>query len=116
MLKRGLPASQLYHPEQFWTQRNVIAEEMERALKTALMEQGHADVFGVQLLQIAFLEKYEDTIVKIQLATQQRTTQEFQQQVRLVLISNFTVVQRSLATIVVEILSVVFCSRGPLFR
>lgn len=45
------------------------------------LKEGGANVVSLQLTAVDFTAKYEDNIVSIQLATQARTTQEYQKQI-----------------------------------
>jgi hypothetical protein len=52
---------------------------MEARIRDILSE--YVSVEGFQLLRVDFSSKFEDTIVSIQLATQQRTSSEYRQRV-----------------------------------
>eukprot|EP00808_Paulinella_micropora_P021985 g48524.t1 len=77
--------AQRFNPSEFWTERDKIGEAMEEDVRRAIKAQGGADVISLQLLRVDFNEKYEDTIVGIQLAVQNKTTNEYGQQVTMVL-------------------------------
>lgn len=73
--------TQRFHPAAFWTDRATVADTMQAELDKVLRTQGYARVRTLQLLRLEFLPAYEQTIVGIQLAIQQRTTNEYRQQV-----------------------------------
>lgn len=73
--------AQLLHPSEFWSKRALVARRIGDALAEKIKAQGFAEVTTFQLLSIEFLKQYESTIVDIQLAVQERTTQEYFQSV-----------------------------------
>lgn len=73
--------AQRYDPTQFWTHRSEIADAMFKAVRDSLASEGGATVLSLQLLKVGFSDKYENSIVNIQLATQKKTTTEYQKQV-----------------------------------
>lgn len=68
--------AQQFNPTEFWTKRNEVAQQMKKAIHNTLEPFG-ADVVELQLLYLGFLDRFEDTIVDIQLAVQMRTTKEY---------------------------------------
>lgn len=74
-------STQKFHPSAFWNERSKVATEMRQHLDEVLSDQGFVRVRTLQLLRLEFLPAYEQTIVGIQLAIQQRTTNEYKQQV-----------------------------------
>jgi len=73
--------SQRFNPPMFWQERKKISDQMRKACNTLMEKEGGATVVSLQLTAVDFSSKYEDSIVSIQLATQARTTQEYQKQV-----------------------------------
>jgi hypothetical protein len=88
--------AQRFYPEQFWTERPRLSAamhtELERVLGAAGMRHSeqqlnaeqpiaHIEVVSFQLLRFVFLERFESTIVAIQLSIQARTTSEYRQNV-----------------------------------
>jgi len=73
--------TQLYEPGQFWNNRAAITEHMREELRLELLKRGPVFLQSFQLLKIEFLDRYEKGIIGIQLAIQNRTTYEYQQQV-----------------------------------
>jgi len=73
--------TQRFHPSAFWNDRATVADTMQVELNKVLRHQGYVRVRTLQLLRLEFLPGYETTIVGIQLAVQQRTTNEYRQQV-----------------------------------
>lgn len=73
--------AQRFNPPMFWTERHKITEAMMDAVNTLIEKEGGCRVASLQLTAVDFSSKFEDSIISIQLATQARTTQEYQQQV-----------------------------------
>lgn len=73
--------AQRHEPTQFWTEREVVARDMQRTLKEILGREGGAELLRVQILRIEFSSKFEQSVINIQVATQARITSEYQQQV-----------------------------------
>lgn len=73
--------AQTFSPNEFWTKRTDVADEMFEACKVALQKQGMVTVTRLQLLRIDFPAKYEEMITQIQLQVQQKSTKEYQQKV-----------------------------------
>lgn len=73
--------SQRFNPTMFWLKRSEISTHMQQAVNELLSKEGGAHVVSLQLVAVDFSQKYEDSIISIQLATQYRTTQEYQKQV-----------------------------------
>lgn len=71
--------AQGFEPTLFWTARERVSAAMQQRIGAILSE--YVTVTGFQLLRVDFSPKFEDTIVSIQLATQQRTTSEYRQRV-----------------------------------
>jgi len=92
---------QKYHPTMFWKDRSRIGIEMASAVHTALYSEAGAILINFQMLDIVFLESYEDTIVNIQLAVQKKTTLEYQYQVESVVKETDILESQANATIAV---------------
>jgi len=73
--------SQRFSPQTFWQDRGELTREMLKAIHDLVSKEGGADVLSLQLISADFSRKFEDSLVSIQLATQARTTQEYQKQV-----------------------------------
>jgi hypothetical protein len=75
--------SQLYRPEEFWANRtDVVDAGMRFNLTRAMWEQGYVRVQSMQMLRVDFPDSYEDQITAFQLKVQQKTTSQYEQQVK----------------------------------
>jgi len=72
---------QHFDPTAFWRDRASLVTQLTEAARKDLMHYGYANLVSIQLLKIDYSQKYEDTIVNIQLAIQSRTTSEYTQRV-----------------------------------
>ncbi len=72
-----------YVGAQYWQQRSMIGDELQKALNAKLNE-AYADCTGFMLLKIDLPDSYEGAIVDTQLVHQQRLTQEKIKQVSLI--------------------------------
>ena len=63
-------------PSEFWQNRKVITDNMEAELMVQMLEQGHCNVTGFQILRVDFAQSYEDMITAYQLKVQAFKTKE----------------------------------------
>jgi len=74
--------SQLFSPQQYWTERYVIANTMLNQLNESLFEEGYVTVTRVQLMRVDFSSQYEDAITATEVQNQETMTQKYNQTVQ----------------------------------
>jgi len=70
--------AQHFTPRQYWRDRKVIEAALLQAVNETLIDKGFTEVHSLQLLKVAFNNKYEDIITNIQVQEQLRVTKNYQ--------------------------------------
>ncbi|CAK0833525.1 unnamed protein product [Prorocentrum cordatum] len=76
--------AQDFTPQEFWTNRRVIADKMLTKIKKVLLDDGSVNVTRFEMLKIDFASQFEDAITQVQVAEQQKVVNEYDQKVQTV--------------------------------
>lgn len=73
--------AQQFTPQDFWVNRKHIADTMLRQVNETLWKHGNVYAMNLQIFQVDFAKKFEDSITAVQVAEQQKVVNEYEQQV-----------------------------------
>jgi len=74
--------AQRFTPQDFWQDRETIADAMLKSINKTLVQDGHVEAVRFQIMKVEFQPVYEDSITSIQIAEQQRVINEADQKVK----------------------------------
>jgi len=85
-------AASNFSPQQFWTDRKNLSLFTLHGLNSSLYRDGFVEVVRFEIMKLDFATRYETAITNVQVATQERTTNQYRQQVMNV-VMNLSVIQ-----------------------
>mmetsp|Transcript_50289 Transcript_50289/g.127981 ORF Transcript_50289/g.127981 Transcript_50289/m.127981 type:complete len:367 (+) Transcript_50289:80-1180(+) len=74
--------AQDFVPQDFWSDRDRIAEKMLHKINGTLWEQGYVVATRFEIMKVNFADKFEESITAIQVAEQSKVVNEYDQQVQ----------------------------------
>jgi len=76
--------AQEFTPQDFWTRRREIAQTMLSRIQEVLLRDAKVNATRFEVLKVHFAQRFEDSIIAVQVAEQQKVVNEYDQQVQAV--------------------------------